>query len=80
MFLNLIGRKSGTIFLDQSHNEIKQNQRIHGLLSKLSLKYCPFCNGIFFALFCCFSRYGDQFVTILFQAPSDPSGDFNTQM
>nr|XP_058970629.1 ubiquitin carboxyl-terminal hydrolase 5-like [Pocillopora verrucosa] len=25
-------------------------------------------------------RYGDQFATILFQAPSDPSGDFNTQM
>ena len=35
----MIGRKSGTIFLDQSHNEIKQNQRIHGLLSKLSLKW-----------------------------------------
>ena len=51
MFLNLIGRKSGTIFLDQSHNEIKQTQRIHRLLSKLSLKYCPFCNGIFFVFF-----------------------------
>lgn len=25
-------------------------------------------------------RYGDQFAAILFQAPSDPSGDFNTQM
>ena len=35
----VIGRKSGTIFLDQSHNEIKQNQRIHGLLSKFSLKW-----------------------------------------
>ena len=36
--LNLIGLEGGANFLDQSHDEVKQNQSNHRLLSTLNSK------------------------------------------
>ena len=40
--LNLIGLEGGANFLDQSHDEVKQNQSNHRLISTLNSKilYC----------------------------------------